>query len=139
MRRASLPNPEFVNPAGPNGVLGFDPATGIDGGLNDDFCLQNGSPAVAAGNPTSDYSLQPAPSGGRINSGAYGNTPQATTTASAGLIVDQTGGSTVVVNGGADGSYTLVLTSEPASDVTVTLTPDSELTVSTDRADVHAG
>ncbi len=124
-------DPKFVNANGPNGILGFDPATGIDGGPNDDFHLQNGSPAVAAGDPASDYSAQPAPTGGRINLGAFGDTPQATTAASAGVIVDPTGGSTKVVNGGADGSYTIVLTSQPASDVTITLTPDSQLTLST--------
>ncbi|MHC4628696.1 MAG: right-handed parallel beta-helix repeat-containing protein [Planctomycetota bacterium] len=35
------------------------------------------SPCVDAGDPDSDYSLEPAPNGGRINMGAYGGTPQA--------------------------------------------------------------
>jgi hypothetical protein len=96
-------SPEFISPAGPDGVLGFDSVTGIDDGLDDDFHLQNGSPAVAAGDPSSDDSAQPAPTGGRINLGAYGDTAQATTTASAGVIVDQTAGFKEVVNGGTDG------------------------------------
>jgi hypothetical protein len=35
------------------------------------------SPAIDAGDPTSAYSLEPAPNGNRINMGAYGNTPEA--------------------------------------------------------------
>ena len=62
-------NPMFVNPAGPDGILGYDATTGVDGGSDDDFHLQNDSLAVAAGDPTSDYSAQPVPTGGRINIG----------------------------------------------------------------------
>jgi hypothetical protein len=124
-------NPEFISPAGPDGILGVDPTTGVDGGQDDNFHLQNGSPAVAAGDPSSDYSLQPAPSGGRINPGAYGNTPQATTTAATGVIVLQPSGSMEVAVGGAASSYSVALTSQPASDVTVTLATDNPLTLST--------
>lgn len=35
------------------------------------------SPAIDAGDPASSYSLEPSPNGGRINMGAYGNTPEA--------------------------------------------------------------
>jgi hypothetical protein len=35
------------------------------------------SPVIDAGDPTSDYSLEPAPAGGRVNMGVYGNTAQA--------------------------------------------------------------
>jgi len=35
------------------------------------------SPAIDAGDPTSDYSLEPTPNGNRINMGAYGNTAEA--------------------------------------------------------------
>jgi hypothetical protein len=35
------------------------------------------SPCVDAGDPNSDYSSEPWPNGGRINMGAYGNTPEA--------------------------------------------------------------
>jgi len=38
------------------------------------------SPAIDMGDPTSDYSLEPAPNGGRINMGAYGNTIYASKT-----------------------------------------------------------
>ena len=56
-------NPQFVNISG------------------DDFQLQSTSPAVAMGDPSSSYFEQPTPNEGRIDQGAYGNTPQATTTA----------------------------------------------------------
>ncbi|MHC4109728.1 MAG: dockerin type I domain-containing protein [Planctomycetota bacterium] len=42
-----------------------------------DFHLQNTSPSVNAGNPFAEYSLEPAPNGGRINIGAYGGTEEA--------------------------------------------------------------
>ncbi|HUU97660.1 MAG TPA: dockerin type I domain-containing protein, partial [Phycisphaerae bacterium] len=35
------------------------------------------SPCIDAGDPASDYSNEPAPNGGRVNMGAYGNTPEA--------------------------------------------------------------
>ena len=35
------------------------------------------SPCIDAGNPTSDFSKEPEPNGGRINMGVYGNTSQA--------------------------------------------------------------
>ena len=49
-----------------------------DHGADDDFQLQTSSPAVAAGDPDSYYFQEPAPNGGRIDLGAFGNTPQAT-------------------------------------------------------------
>ena len=60
-------NPMFVNPA------------------NGNFHLQGNSPAIDAGNPASDYSKEPAPNGGRVNMGCYGNTPEATKSGSAGI------------------------------------------------------
>lgn len=48
--------------------------------INQDFHLQHLSPCVDAGDPTSFYSAEPAPNGGRINMGAYGGTAEATTT-----------------------------------------------------------
>jgi len=45
---------------------------------NGDFHLQPNSPAIDAGDPTDDFSLEPSGGGGRINMGAYGNTPEAT-------------------------------------------------------------
>ena len=123
-------DPKFADPAGPDGILGVDPTTGIDGGQDDDFHLQNGSPGVAAGDPTSDDSAQPTPTGGRINLGAYGDTPEATTAAAAGLIVVQTGGSTEIAVGGAADSYSVSLTSQPTNDVIITLATDNPLTLS---------
>jgi hypothetical protein len=35
------------------------------------------SPCIDAGDPASDYATEPAPNGGRLNIGAYGNTPRA--------------------------------------------------------------
>lgn len=43
-----------------------------------DFHLKSWSPCIDAGNPTSDFSREPEPNGGRIDMGAYGNTPEAT-------------------------------------------------------------
>ncbi len=45
------------------------------------------SPAIDAGDPASDYSLEPAPRGRRINLGAYGNTDVASKTCPTGLYV----------------------------------------------------
>jgi len=42
-----------------------------------DFHLRSWSPCIDAGDPTSDFSNEPQPNGGRINMGAYGNTPEA--------------------------------------------------------------
>ena len=44
-----------------------------------DYHLAPLSPCIDAGDPASDFSLEPEPDGGRINMGAYGNTPQAET------------------------------------------------------------
>jgi len=43
-----------------------------------DYHLRRNSPCIDAGNPNSDFSLEPKPNGGRINIGVYGNTPEAT-------------------------------------------------------------
>ncbi len=42
-----------------------------------DYHLRSWSPCVDAGDPASDFSNEPQPNGGRINMGAYGNTPEA--------------------------------------------------------------
>ncbi len=51
-------------------------------GEDDDFHLQSDSVAIDAGDPNSDASAEPLPSGSRINQGAYGGTSEATTSAS---------------------------------------------------------
>jgi hypothetical protein len=43
-----------------------------------DYHLLAGSPCIDAGDPTSDFSQEPWPNGGRIDIGAYGNTQEAT-------------------------------------------------------------
>ncbi|MGA2256316.1 MAG: right-handed parallel beta-helix repeat-containing protein, partial [Thermoguttaceae bacterium] len=47
-----------------------------DHGGDDNFQLQSSSPAVAAGDPASYAFEEPTPNAGRIDLGAYGNTPQ---------------------------------------------------------------
>ncbi|MDP2898533.1 MAG: right-handed parallel beta-helix repeat-containing protein [bacterium] len=42
-----------------------------------DFHLRSWSPCVDAGDPASAFSEEPQPNGGRVNMGAYGNTPEA--------------------------------------------------------------
>ncbi len=65
--------PLFVDTTGVDGVAG----TG-----DEDLHLLPWSPCIDAGNASSDYSLEPEPDGGRINMGAYGNTPEATSAGS---------------------------------------------------------
>ncbi|MCW5626307.1 MAG: right-handed parallel beta-helix repeat-containing protein, partial [Burkholderiales bacterium] len=48
-----------------------------DHGVDDDFHLDAGSVAVDRGDPTSRYDSEPASNGGRVDLGAYGNTPEA--------------------------------------------------------------
>jgi len=43
-----------------------------------DYHLLPDSPCIDAGDPNSEFGLEPEPDGGRINMGAYGNTPEAT-------------------------------------------------------------
>ncbi|HNQ24392.1 MAG TPA: right-handed parallel beta-helix repeat-containing protein [Phycisphaerae bacterium] len=63
-------DPLFVDTLGPDGVAGTP---------DDDVHLLPLSPCIDAGDPTYDFSLEPEPDGGRINIGAYGNTPEAAT------------------------------------------------------------
>jgi hypothetical protein len=48
----------------------------------------------------------------------------------AGLVVTESGGSTTVREGGATDTFTVALSSQPLADVTVTLDPDTQLSVS---------
>jgi hypothetical protein len=43
-----------------------------------DYHLRSWSPCIDAGDPASSFSNEPQPNGGRIDMGAYGNTPEAT-------------------------------------------------------------
>jgi len=58
----------------------FDPQTGQF--VNDNV----NSPAIDAGNPTSDYSNEPQPNGNRVNLGRYGNTAEASKSEITGII-----------------------------------------------------
>jgi outer membrane protein assembly factor BamB len=55
-------------------VTFLDPATG-------DYREAAGQPSLDAGDPRDDFSLEPSPNGGRVNLGAFGNTPLAATSA----------------------------------------------------------
>jgi len=44
---------------------------------NQDFHLRSWSPCIDAGDPASPFANEPEPNGGRVNLGAYGNTPEA--------------------------------------------------------------
>lgn len=44
---------------------------------NGDYHLRSWSPCIDAGDPASDFTNEPAPNGGRVNMGAYGNTSEA--------------------------------------------------------------
>ena len=48
----------------------------------------------------------------------------------AGVVVAESGGTTAVTEGGAGDSYTLVLASQPTGTVTITVTPNAQLSVS---------
>ena len=45
--------------------------------LADDYRLHPSSPCIDAGDPADDFSFEPAPNGGRINMGMFGNTSEA--------------------------------------------------------------
>ena len=59
------------------GNIDADPCF-VNPSINDYHLLPN-SPCIDAGDPNSDFGLEPEPDGGRINMGAYGNTAEATT------------------------------------------------------------
>ncbi len=58
-----------------------------------------------------------------------GVTVQITDNDTAGVQITQSGGSTNVIEGGATDSYTVVLSSQPTANVTVTVTPNSQVSV----------
>ena len=63
-------DPLFVDPDGADGVPGTE---------DDDLRLLPNSPCIDAGDPESEFRFEPEPDGGRVNMGAYGNTPEAAT------------------------------------------------------------
>jgi hypothetical protein len=48
---------------------------------------ESNCPCIDAGNPDSDFSLEPSPNGHKINMGAYGNTPKASLSKSAPMVI----------------------------------------------------
>ena len=57
-----------------------------DHAADDDFHLTAGSLAIDRGDPNTYYLSEPAPNGGRVNGGAYGNTAEARTSPTAELV-----------------------------------------------------
>ncbi|MBX3724508.1 MAG: hypothetical protein KF823_01145 [Xanthomonadales bacterium] len=78
-----LADPLFADPAGGDYHLRSAHGRYTPGGWVSDLVT---SPAIDAGDPASAFSLEPLPNGGRINLGAYGNTPQASRSAGGDLI-----------------------------------------------------
>ncbi len=70
-------DPLFTNALGPDGLLGYAGDPAVDGGLDNDFHVLVGSPAIDAGALDFAFRNEPAPNGSRINVGAYGNTNEA--------------------------------------------------------------
>lgn len=64
----------------------------------DDYRVSAGDPTVDAGAPDSPFQLEPSPNGGRVNLGAFGNTPFAAASLPAAA------GSEVVTSAGGSGS-----------------------------------
>ncbi len=62
--------------AGGEGNVWFNPYF-VDA-ANGDFHLRSWSPCIDAGDPASPFFNEPQPNGGRVDMGAYGNTPEAT-------------------------------------------------------------
>ena len=65
---------EAWDKGGVGNISGYPYFVGHEGG---DFHLRSWSPCIDAGDPSSDFSSEPNPNGGRINIGAYGNTLEA--------------------------------------------------------------
>ena len=67
-RWADADNPDVLaEPGGTNAVW-----------LEGDYHLLPDSPCIDAGDPNCEFSFEPQPNGGKVNIGAYGNTPEAT-------------------------------------------------------------
>ncbi len=68
-------DPQFVNPAGTDGILGY--SGGVDHGSDDNFHVQSTSPTIDAAYPSTDLLNETVPNGNRINLGYDGNTSAA--------------------------------------------------------------
>jgi hypothetical protein len=76
-----IASPQFVSPAGADGILGYDAINHIDRGRDDDFHVLPGSAMIDRGDPADAYFQEPTPNGNRIEIGGYGNTLGATPSA----------------------------------------------------------
>ncbi len=118
--------PMFINRAGRDGVSGYDPATGYDGGRDDDFHLRSDSPLLDLGDPAADYSREPAPNGGRIDLGAYGNTTEATTRVGV-VAIRLPDNGLQLQEGWSRSAFEIVLTRPPSAEVEVRLAADGQV------------
>ena len=85
---------------------------------------------IVEGNHTGTITHTAASSDANYNGlSVAGVTAQITDNDTAGVQITQSGGSTNVTEGGATDSYTVVLTSQPTANVTVTVTPNSQVSV----------
>jgi len=86
--------------------------------------------AIAEGSETATLTLSNPSSGIALGSTTTQNIT-ITDNDTAGVNITQSGGSTNVTEGGATDTYTVVLTSQPTHDVTITLNPGSQLSTPT--------
>lgn len=110
-------------------VTNMDTSLADNGGLWDSIALQVGSNAIDAsvagtlGCPATDSRGVARPVGAACDIGAF-------ELGADGITVTQSGGTTDVTEGGATDTFTIYLENFPTADVTITLTPDSEVDVS---------
>lgn len=99
--------------AGP-GLLSV--AAQFENELQDDYRVLAGDPTIDAGDPLSPFAAEPAPNGGRVNIGAFGNTPEATPSLppAAGTAVSTQAGSAGSASRG--GRYCIVATASYGSE-----------------------
>ncbi len=80
---------DYLNCGAGEGDISADPMFSDPSG--GDYHLRLCSPSVDAGDPASDFSLEPWPDGSRINQGAYGGTAEATISAASIADIDGDG------------------------------------------------
>lgn len=99
--------------AGP-GLLSV--AAQFENELQDDYRVLGGDATIDAGDPASPFAAEPAPNGGRVNIGAFGNTPSATASLppAAGTAVSAQAGSAGSSSRG--GKYCIVATASYGSE-----------------------
>lgn len=133
---SDFPNNTPVSTTNLIDAIAYDTSDADDSGLL--VLLNSGQPQVnedEGGNGTIN-SLQRVAngSGGTRNTSSYqALTPTpgtANATIPAGVTITQSGGTTIIAEGGATDTYTVVLNTQPTANVTVTITPDSQSTTS---------